>query len=123
MVRQTNGDYSVDEMSVSVNDGVFDGPSIKGQLRLPVATNLIPYSGSFDINERSTPVMVVDEKPAELDIAMWHSKMTLNDESLITADIRNINAKNTILPKANLSGEFEHENGWKNLLKIPLKEI
>lgn len=59
----------------------------KRQVKAPVATNLIPYSGSFDINERSTPVMVVDEKPTELDIAMWHSKMTLNDESLITADI------------------------------------
>ncbi|MBP9133968.1 MAG: hypothetical protein KBF75_08080 [Saprospiraceae bacterium] len=108
--------YSVDEMSVSVNDGVFDGPSIKGQLRLPVATNLIPYSGSFDINERSTPVMVVDEKPTELDIAMWHSKMTLNDESLITADIRNINAKNTILPKANLSGNLNMNMDGKTFL-------
>jgi hypothetical protein len=47
--------FSVDEMNITINDGVIDGPSLTGQLKLPIASNTIPYSGSFDINANENP--------------------------------------------------------------------
>lgn len=98
--------FSVDEMNITINDGVIDGPRLTGQLKLPIASNTIPYSGSFDINANENPKLIINDKPKTLDVDMWKSKLELEDGSLITADIININNQNKILPKGNLSGEL-----------------
>jgi hypothetical protein len=109
--------YSVDEMSVEINNGTFEGPKIKGQIKLPVASNLIPYSGRFDINTNDLPSLLIDEKPTTLDIAMWHSKMVIQSESNIAVDIKNINSQYTFLPKSNLTGQLNMQMDGTSFLK------
>lgn len=98
--------YSVDEMSISIQEGTFEGPSIKGQLKLPVASDLIPYSGNFNPDKNENSIMVIDEKPTLLDISMWQSSLSLDALSLITAEIKDINNSNVLYPKANLTGQL-----------------
>jgi hypothetical protein len=102
--RADKWQYSIDEMGIKIIDGIFSGPNIKGQLKLPIATDLIPYSGSFDINSNDNPSLSIDKKPSSLDVQMWKSKITLDSESTISAEIKNINNKNVLFPKAALHG-------------------
>ena len=115
-----NWRFSIDEMSILIDKSEWIGPTLKGQLKLPIASNLIGYSGSFNQQDNDIPTIVTDELPKTLDMPMWKGNFIVEKESTISADLRNINDENTLYPKANLFGTFSMKMGaeeFKNSLK------
>ena len=115
-----NWKYSVDQIAITIDDNTWVGPTIQGQMKLPVASNLIHYSGSFNQDEDVLPTLITDTLPTTLDMPMWQGKLAVDKESTIAADLRNINNQNELYPKANLFGTFSMQMD-NDLFKKSLK--
>ena len=68
-------------MSILIDKSEWIGPTLKGQLKLPIASNLIGYSGSFNQQDNDIPTIVTDELPKTLDMPMWKGNFIVEKES------------------------------------------
>jgi hypothetical protein len=99
--------YSVDKYSLAFQKGQVTGPSISGKLKLPVADNLLDYSGELLQSGNSNAKMNIAMPEGDLNIPMWAAKMKPAAESTIGMEFKNVGNEKMIYPSGNLSGALQ----------------
>lgn len=104
--RVENWRYSVDKYTLEFEKGQVVGPSISGKLKLPVADDLINYSGELLQTRNSNPRMNIAMPEGNINVAMWSASMSLSGESYIGLEIKNLGNEKMMYPSAKLSGDL-----------------
>lgn len=101
-----NWKYSIDKYSLSIEKGQVVGPSISGKLKLPVADNLLDYSGDLLQSGNSNARMNIAMLKGDINVGMWSANMSLSSESNIGLEIKNLGNEKMMYPSAKLSGDL-----------------
>jgi len=101
-----NWKYSVDNYTLSIENNTVVGPSISGQIKLPISEDLMSYSGELLQSGNGNARMNIAMPKENLKIDMWSANMSLSKESYIDLEIKNLGNEKMMYPSAKLSGEL-----------------
>ncbi|MEO0473743.1 MAG: hypothetical protein AAF206_29290, partial [Bacteroidota bacterium] len=98
--------YSIDTLSLSIRDGVSEGASISGSIRVPIFDDAFPYSGGISEDPSQQIVLNADVPERTLGMSMWKGNFAALTGSTVEAKLIDLNGDRRFFPKGNFDGSL-----------------